>query len=167
MNCSYLGISIIGIDMAKMYSRRKGKSGSTRPLRTSPPEWIDMAPEEIEQLVIELQGQDYSTATIGTILRDRYGVPDVALVTGKKVTKILKEGGKAPKVPEDLENLIVKALRMRKHIELNSKDVHNKRSLHLTEAKVRRLVKYYHNRGLVPADWSYKPETAEVFITQD
>ncbi|MDY6931096.1 MAG: 30S ribosomal protein S15 [Halobacteriota archaeon] len=153
--------------MARMYSRRKGKSGSTRPLRMSSPEWIDMTSEEIEQIVTELQSQDYSTAAIGTILRDRYGVPDVLLATGKKITKILNENGKAPKVPEDLENLIVKALRMRKHIELNPKDVHNKRSLHLTESKVRRLVKYYHKRGLIPADWSYKPETAEVFITQD
>ncbi|MDY6959471.1 MAG: 30S ribosomal protein S15 [Halobacteriota archaeon] len=153
--------------MARMYSRRKGKSGSTRPLRTSPSEWIDMAPEEIEQLVIELQSQDYSTAAIGTILRDRYGVPDVALVTGKKISKILKESDKAPKIPEDLENLIVKSLRMRKHMDLNPKDLHNKRSLHLTEAKVRRLVKYYHKKGLVPSDWSYKPETAEVFITQN
>ncbi|MDY6965475.1 MAG: 30S ribosomal protein S15 [Halobacteriota archaeon] len=153
--------------MARMYSRRKGKSRSTRPLRASSPEWLDQSPEEIEKAVVELRGQGHSTAKIGTILRDRYGVPDVSLATGKKITGILKENDKAPNVPEDLENLIVKALRMRRHLDINPKDLHNKRSLQLTESKVRRLVKYYKRQGLLPADWSYKPQTAEVLITQD
>ena len=77
-------------------------------------------------------------AEIGMILRDRYGVPDAKLITGKKVTTILKENNVASNVPEDLTNLIVKALKLRKHLSVNKKDVHNKRSLNLTESKIQK-----------------------------
>ena len=66
------------------------------------------------------------------------------LLQAKKITTILKEHNVTPNVPEDLTNLIVKALKLRKHLSVNKKDVHNKRSLNLTESKIRRLVKYYH-----------------------
>jgi len=150
--------------MARMYSRRNGKSKSTHPLRTDPPKWIDMSVEEIEQKIVDLQNQNHSSAMIGTILRDSYGIVDVKLVTGKKITKILEEKGKKRNIPEDLENLIVKALRLRKHLETYPKDVHNKRALQLTESKVRRLVKYYIKKHTLPPEWRYKPETVEVLI---
>ncbi len=37
----------------------------------------------------------------------------------------------------------------------NNKDVHNKRALQLTENKIRRLVKYYHDSGRLAPDWTY------------
>lgn len=153
--------------MAKMYSRRKGKSKSTPPLRTEPPRWADMSAEEIEQKIVDLQGQGNSSAMIGTILRDSYGIVDVKLITGKKITKILEEKGKKRKIPEDLEILILKALRLRKHMESNPKDVHNKRALQLTESKVRRLVKYYKKKHVLSSEWRYKPETVEVLLGRD
>lgn len=152
--------------MAKMHTRRKGQSRSTRPLRFNPPEWSDLSTEEIEKVAVELAGQGKSTAEIGTVLRDTYGVSDVKLATGKKITQILREHGVAPKLPEDLTNLIVKALSLRRHLEANPKDLHNKRSLHNMESKIRRLVKYYKNEGVLPEDWAYKPETAEMMISR-
>ncbi|MDD4331910.1 MAG: 30S ribosomal protein S15 [Methanosarcinaceae archaeon] len=152
--------------MAKMHSRRKGKSSSTRPQRTEVPEWCKMSAEEVNSVVLDLWKQGVSTAEIGMILRDRYGVPDVKLLTGKKITTILKENNVAPSVPEDLYNLIVKALKLRKHMALNKKDVHNKRALILTESKIRRLVKYYHKAKVLPVEWVYNPETAEMMITR-
>ncbi|KXS46863.1 MAG: small subunit ribosomal protein S15, partial [Methanohalophilus sp. T328-1] len=95
-----------------------------------------------------------------------YGVPDVKLATGKKLTAILKENEVAAGVPEDLYNLIVKAIGLRKHVAANNKDVHNKRPLQLTESKIRRLVKYYKANKVLPAEWKYKPETAEMLITK-
>lgn len=152
--------------MARMYSRRKGKSKSTKPLREKPPEWVEIEPEKVEELALELYNGGYSTSQIGMVLRDQYGVPDVKLITGKKITTILENNDAAPNVPEDIRNLIVKALRLRKHVEKNPKDLHNKRALQLTESKVRRLVKYYCKSGELPADWTYKPETAEMLITR-
>jgi small subunit ribosomal protein S15 len=152
--------------MAKMHTRRKGNSGPTRPLRTEVPSWSTMTNEEITNVVTDLWKQGMSTSEIGMVLRDKYGVPDVKLATGKKITKILKENGEKFAVPEDLYNLIVKAIGMRKHMSYNHKDVHNKRALQNTESKIRRLVKYYQSAKVLPADWKYKPETAEMLITR-
>ncbi|MFY1112381.1 MAG: 30S ribosomal protein S15 [Methanosarcinaceae archaeon] len=152
--------------MAKMHTRSKGKSSSTRPNRTEVPEWCKVSAEEATGVVLDLWKQGVATSEIGMILRDRYGVPDVKLLTGKKITAILKENNVAPNVPEDLYNLIVKALGLRKHLAINKKDVHNKRSLQLTESKIRRLVKYYHQEKVLPKEWLYKPETAEMMITR-
>ena len=149
-----------------MHTRRKGKSGSKRPLRTEVPAWNTVSAEEATKLVLDFWGQGASTSQIGMVLRDQYGVGDVRLLTGKTVTDILKENGVAPHVPEDLANLILKALKLRKHLAANKHDVHNKRALQLTESKVRRLVKYYHSTGVLAMDWVYKPETAEMMLTK-
>ncbi len=152
--------------MARMYARRRGKSGSKRSLnrRETAPEWLDMTAEEVEKKVVGLYNQGLSTSEIGIELRDGYGMPSVALVTGNKMTAILKEHNIAPEIPEDLQNLMRKALRLRKHIEVNKKDVHNKRGLQLTESKIRRLVKYYRREKVLADDWRYKPEIAEFIL---
>ncbi|WMW22409.1 30S ribosomal protein S15 [Methanolobus mangrovi] len=152
--------------MAKMHTRRKGNSGPTRPLRTEAPAWSTMTTEEVTTVVNDMWKQGISTSEIGMVLRDKYGVPDVKLATGKKITQILREGGEKFAVPEDLYNLIVKAIGLRKHMNNNHKDVHNKRSLQNIEAKIRRLVKYYQSTKVLPVEWKYKPETAEMLITR-
>ena len=152
--------------MAKMHTRRKGSSRSTKPLRTEAPQWVTLSSDEIEIKVVELANEGNSTSKIGIIMRDMYGVPDITLSTGKKVSKILEGYDAAPKLPEDFINLITKALRLRVHIASNHKDNHNKRALNLTEAKVRRLAKYYRRTGLLPKDWKYNPDTVERFITE-
>lgn len=155
-----------GCAMARMYSRRKGKSGSKKPFNPdkTPPEWCEMSAQEVEEKVVELFKQGYSTADIGMILRDSYGVPDVRLVTGKKMLQILRERGLAPEIPEDLQNLIKKAIRLRRHLETHRKDMHNKYALNLVESKIRRLEKYYRREGVLPEDWKYTPESAELML---
>jgi small subunit ribosomal protein S15 len=118
----------------------------------------------VEEKVETLYNQGLSASRIGIIMRDSYGVPSVALVTERKITKILEEKNKVDVIPEDLQNLMRKALKIRKHIEENKKDVHNKRALQLTESKIRRLVKYYRREKVLPDDWKYKPEFAEVVL---
>jgi len=152
--------------MAKMHTKRKGKSGSKKPLRTEVPEWANVSAEDAASIVLTLWKQGVPTSQIGMILRDQYGIGDVKLLTGKKITQILKENEVAPHVPEDLSNLIIKALRLRKHLAANKHDLHNKRSLQLTESKIRRLVKYYHSTKVLPMDWLYKPETAEMMLSR-
>jgi small subunit ribosomal protein S15 len=120
----------------------------------------------IEKVIIDLKKEGYSSSRIGLVLRDRYGVPDAKLVLGKRIEQVLEENGLRSEIPEDLRNLIVKALGLRKHLAENKNDLHNKRQLQLTESKVRRLVKYYVSSGRLPADWSYKPETAEILLSR-
>ena len=51
--------------------------------------WIKTKPAELEKIIRELAEQGNSPAKIGTILRDKHGIPKVKLL-GKKIEKILK-----------------------------------------------------------------------------
>lgn len=152
--------------MARMHARRKGKSGSKRVYRDHPPEWVEMKPEEVEKLVVELYKEGYEPSMIGMILRDRYGIPSVRQVTGKKLVKILKEHGVYTGLPEDLKALIKKAINLRKHLEVHKKDKHNMRGLQLIEAKIWRLSNYYKEKGVLPKDWKYDPEKLEIELSK-
>lgn len=143
--------------------KKKGKSHSTRPARRTPPSWVKYAPEEVENLVVTLARRGYPPSMIGIILRDQYGIPLVKQITGKKICQILKEHGLAPQIPEDLANLIKRAIKIRKHLEEHPKDLHSKRGLQLVEAKIARLVKYYKREGVLPPDWEYKIERISIF----
>ena len=56
--------------MARMHSRDKGKSGSTKPLETKKKAWIRYKESEVESLVVKLSKQGNSASQIGLILRD-------------------------------------------------------------------------------------------------
>lgn len=152
--------------MARMHARRRGKSCSVAPYRTEAPEWCGMSADEAVKIVVDLRKKGNSSSEIGFILRDKYGVSDIKLVAGKKIGEILEENGLATEIPEDLRNLIAKALGMRKHLAENKNDLHNKRQLQLTESKVRRLVRYYTASGKLEKGWTYKPETAEILLSR-
>jgi SSU ribosomal protein S15P len=139
--------------MARMHSKSKGKSGSTRPPVLKPPEWFDRTPEWVIDKIIELGKAGQPPSMIGLILRDQYGVPLVKAIIGKSITQVLAENGLAPSMPEPLTNLIKKAVTIRKHLEENPKDLHSKRGLQETESKIHRLSKYYKRRKVLPPDW--------------
>ncbi len=150
--------------MAKMHTRRRGKAGSSKPFVTESPPWVPLTPEEIEEKVVELSGQELSTSVIGIRLRDEYAVPSVKLATGKSVLQILVENEMASERPEDLENLMRKAINLSAHLQRNPKDLHNRRAMQLIEAKIRRLVRYYIRTGRLPGDFKYTLETARLLV---
>ena len=152
--------------MARIHARRRGDSGSVRPHRSEAPAWSNTDVKAIEKVIVDLKKEGYSSSKIGLVLRDQYGVPDVKMVMGKRIDQIIKDNGLQSEIPEDLRNLMMKALGLRKHIVENRNDLHNKRQLQLTESKVRRLVKYYVSSGRLPKGWSYKPETAEILLSR-
>lgn len=132
---------------------------------TKAPEWSDVSKDELEKTIMKLHDTGMSPSRIGLTLRDQYGVPNVKLVIGNSITGFLRDNNALADIPEDLTNLMRKALHVRKHIKANKKDVHNKRALQLTENKIRRMVKYYHDSGRLAPDWTYSPETAEILIS--
>jgi small subunit ribosomal protein S15 len=75
-------------------------------------------------------------------------VPDVKLATGRKLTEILEAHDARADLPEDLRNLMERAVRLREHMEANPQDHQNKRALQNTESKIRRLVDYYRGDAL-------------------
>jgi small subunit ribosomal protein S15 len=146
--------------------RDKGQSHSTRPVRAGPPKWVKMRPEEIETVIVELRKMGYTPSMIGLILRDQYGVPLVKSVLGVKLTKVLEKHGLAPEIPEDLFNLMKRAVNLLRHLEEHPKDLHSKRGLTEIESKIRRLVKYYKRVGKLPPDWEYDRERAKLLVAQ-
>lgn len=146
--------------MARLYSHKRGRSGSTRPVSKHAPPWCKYKPEEVEAFVVKLAKEGNPPSKIGGILRDQYGIPLVKPITGKRVNEILREAGLAPKLPEDLNSLLRKATALRRHLEKHKADSSNVRSLELLESKIHRLAKYYRKRKLLPSDWKYKPAVA-------
>lgn len=147
--------------MARLYSGKRGSSGSTRPVSRRPPSWFKYEPEEVEALVLKLAKEGNSPSLIGQLLRDRYGIPLVSQVAQKRLERLLPPETR-PKIPEDLEALVRKASRTRRHLEKNRKDYPNKRDLALIESKIHRLAAYYRGIGKLLGEWEYKPVAASL-----
>ncbi|MEM5843899.1 MAG: 30S ribosomal protein S15 [Candidatus Aenigmatarchaeota archaeon] len=128
------------------------------------PKWVKLKKDEVEDLVVKLAKEGNTSAKIGLILRDSYGIPDVKAITGKTITQIMKEHNVYPSYPEDLLSLFKKAVRLREHLEKNKADKHSLRGLQLLESKIRKLAKYYIRKGILPKDWKYSPEEAKLLV---
>ena len=152
--------------MARMHSRKKGKSGSTRPARLEKPVWVELSPEEVENEVVKLARKGHSKSMIGTIMRDSRGVPLVKVVAGKKISQILTENDIKAPLPEDLINLVKKALNIRAHLETNHKDLEARKGLNRCESKVYRLIKYYKKKKVLPSDFKYDPEKIRTLVAR-
>ena len=153
--------------MARMHSRRRGSSGSDRPAADDPPEWSDVDGDAVEERVVELAENGHSPSEIGLKLRDEgvdgTPVPDVKLATDKKVTEILEEHDADPEYPEDLRNLMERAVRLREHMDENPTDHQNKRALQNTESKIRRLANYYRGDE-IDEEFTYTYERAAELV---
>ena len=150
--------------MARMHSKGKGRSGSKKPHSKSPPEWSNSDKKEVEDIIMQLSEQGHTNASIGSILRDKHGVPDVRLVTEERISQTLERLGKNSSYPEDLMSLMRRALRLIDHLSQNSKDVHNRRQLELCESKIRRLSKYYKENNRLDSDWTYKRDQLRLIV---
>jgi|ETNmetMinimDraft_2_1059921.scaffolds.fasta_scaffold34907_2 small subunit ribosomal protein S15 len=150
--------------MARMHSRKKGKSSSTKPLETKKSTWQRYDKKEATLLVVKLAKEQKTPSQIGLILRDSYGIPDIKKITDKSITQILKDEKLSQKIPEDVVSLIKRAIQIMKHLETNKKDQPSVRGLQLTESKIRRLAKYYKTKGRLPEDWRYTKAQAKLLI---
>ncbi|MCD6279474.1 30S ribosomal protein S15 [Candidatus Micrarchaeota archaeon] len=150
--------------MARMHSKKRGKSSSKRPQIKVAPDWVKLNSKEIEELIVKMAKQGMNSTIIGLRLRDEYGIPNVRVICKKTITQIMKDNGIKIDYPDDLLNLIKKAVRVRKHLSENKRDIHNRIKLSHTEAKIKRLVRYYRRIGKLPADWVYDPDTAALLV---
>jgi small subunit ribosomal protein S15 len=150
--------------MARMYSRGKGKHRSKRPPTKKLPSWFKLDKKAVENLVINLAKQRYSSAQIGLILRDKYGIPDVKKATGKTISGIMKESRLYPEYPEDLLNLFKKAVNLYTHLQKNKADKHSKHGFENLESKIKRLIKYYKRKKVLPKDFVYDIEKIKLIV---
>ena len=150
--------------MARIYSGKKGRSGSHKPPYKVVPKWLKYKKEDVEKIIVDLAKQKHTSAMIGTILRDSYGVPDSTLVSHKPISKIMRDNNLHPEFPEDLMFLLRKAVQLRKHMTTSKKDKHSQRGLQNLESKIRRLSKYYVRTSKLPKTWRYDPEQARLIV---
>ena len=148
--------------MARIHSHRHGKSHQTRPPSNSTPSWVTTTADEARSVILKLAKEGTSPSRIGQTLRDDYGVPLVKPLVGKSLGRILIEGKAAPKIPQDMQDLIDRAQRVQKHLQVHKSDRKNVHSLELVEAKIYRLSKYYKQKGLLPRDFKYTAVVAQL-----
>ena len=77
---------------------------------------------------------------------------------------VIEVNGQASEYPEDLMNLIRRAVNIRDHLEENPKDLHSKRGLTIIESRIRRLGSYYVSEGELPEGWRYNPQQAALLV---
>ncbi len=148
--------------MGRMHTHRHGKSHSIRPVIVRSPSWISQDSKQIEELVVKYAKDGLTSSQIGIKLRDQHAIPLVKSVTKKTVMQILEENKLKPEIPEDLDNIVKKAVSLQKHLKSNKKDYRNVRSLELIEAKVHRLTVYYKKTGQLAKNWKYKSVVAQL-----
>jgi len=152
------------VNIARMHSRKRGKSGSKKPVKKAVPSWVRYKPKEAEMLIVKLAKEGKTPSQIGMVLRDTYGIPDIRTVMKKKISKILDEKKLLKQIPEDLMALMKKAIAVRKHLEANKQDKSAIRGRQLTDSKINRLVKYYKKTNKLPEDWKYDPNRLRLYI---
>lgn len=148
--------------MGRLHSHRHGQSHSIRPITPSSTKWVKQNTQEIEELILKYAKDGLTTSEIGVKLRDQYAIPLVKSITKKSITEILEQKGIKQEMPEDLNNIVKKALGLQKHLKTHTSDRRNVRSLELLEAKVHRLSSYYKKIGRIPKTWKYKSVIAQL-----
>ncbi|SPN97027.1 40S ribosomal protein S13 [Cephalotrichum gorgonifer] len=150
--------------MGRLHSKGKGISSSTIPYSRNAPAWLKTSPDQVAEQICKLAKKGAAPSQIGVILRDAHGIAQVKTITGNKILRILKSHGLAPELPEDLYNLIKKAVAVRKHLERNRKDKDGKFRLILIESRIHRLSRYYRKAGNLPPNWRYESATASTLV---
>ena len=148
--------------MGRQHSHNYGKSHSIRPLNPKAPSWIKQDGKEIEELIVKYAKDDLAASQIGIKLRDQHSIPLVKPIIKKTISQVLEENDLNGDLPEDLDNIVKKAIGLQKHLKSNKKDNRNRRSLELIEAKVHRLSVYYKKIGRIPKNWKYKSIIAQL-----
>lgn len=149
--------------MARMHSRKRGKSGSKKPVKKIP-SWAPFKDKEVEKLIIKYGKAGKTTSEIGMILRDSYGVHNIKALTGKTITALLQENKLTKALPEDILSLIQRMIVIKQHLDQNKQDMTALRGLQLTEAKIRRLVKYYKRSRRLALDWKFDTDRLKMYL---
>ena len=147
--------------MTRIHSHRRGKSQSFRPINKNL-DWVEVTSAQISEIISKLNKEGLNSSQIGVVLRDQYTVPSVRAVVGKKMKEILEDIDASPTIPEDLDSLVKRDVRLQNHLKTNKGDRKNVRSLELLEAKIHRVSKYYKTRNVIPKDWKYKAMVAQL-----
>jgi small subunit ribosomal protein S15 len=149
----------------KITSEKKPKKKSAKNKKSGKqkPSWVNYEKEEVEKLIIKLGHEGRTKSQIGLLMRDQYGIPDTKAF-GMSVGRVLKKANADREMPEDLYNLMKKAVTMFNHLEKSKKDKKGVHTLQLIESRVRKLGRYYSSVGKLPKDWKYDINKAKLIV---
>jgi small subunit ribosomal protein S15 len=119
---------------------------------------------DVTKKIIELHNEGVPTSKIGLILRDEFKVLNVKKYFGKTINQILVENKLESEIPEDLSDLLKRAVKLLKHMKLNKSDQTSKLGYQRTVSKIRRLAKYYKRVNKLPKGWTYSEEQAAILV---
>ena len=148
--------------MGRLHTHNHGKAHSTRPIESNFSSWVKQDQKEIEELVMKYAKDGHTPSQIGIKLRDQHAIPLIKPIINKTISEILDQNDLKSEIPEDLNNIVIKAVGLQKHLKSNKNDRRNIRSLELIEAKVHRLSMYYKKIGRIPKNWKYKSVIAQL-----
>lgn len=150
------------VHMGRLHTHNHGKSQSTRPVVLKKPSWVTQSPKEIEEMIVKYAKDGMTSSQIGIKLRDQHAIPLVKPIINKGIMQVIDENKLNQDLPEDLNNIVIKAVGLQKHLKSNKLDNRNRRALELIEAKVHRLSVYYKKIGKIPKNWKYKSVIAQL-----
>ncbi|VVC04804.1 30S ribosomal protein S15 [Candidatus Bilamarchaeum dharawalense] len=150
--------------MARLHSKKKGKAGTKRPKSKAAPTWSTLKPAEIKENILKMAKEGVPPTKIGIILRDQHSVANLRGVLGMSLKAFLKKENALGEYPDDLLNLIKKAVRMTNHIKASKNDTANTVKLGHVESKIHRLAKYYSSKGMLPSGWKYDREKVALLV---
>ena len=151
-----------GLAMGRLHTHNHGKAHSTRPTTLKTPSWVSQSPKDVEELIVKYAKEGLTTSQIGIKLRDQHAIPLVRPIIKKSIGDVLEEKKLLQEIPEDLNNVVKKAVGLQRHLKSNKSDRRNVRSLELIEAQVHRISTYYKKIGRIPKNWKYKSVVAQL-----
>ena len=114
--------------MGRLHTHNHGKAQSTRPIESKFSSWVKQDTKEIEDLVIKYTKDGHTPSQIGIKLRDQHAIPLVKPIINKTISDILDQNDLKSEIPEDLNNIVTKAVGLQKHLKSNKRiteiDVH-------------------------------------------
>merc|ERR1712202_23738 len=76
--------------MGRMHSKGKGISRRSLPYKRTPPSWVKQSAADTVKEICNMAKKGYTPSQIGVVLRDSHGIPQVKMIAGNKIVRILR-----------------------------------------------------------------------------
>lgn len=72
---------------------RKGIARRSLPYKRSAPSWVKQSASDCVKEICAMAKKGFTPSQIGVVLRDSHGIPQVKMVAGNKIVRILRSQG--------------------------------------------------------------------------
>ena len=103
----------------KITHPQHGKSHSTRPVRSRETIMGNSESKRNRRIDCQIWKRWIATQQIGLKLRDQHAIPLIKPITNKGIAQVLDENKSSQEIPEDLDNIVRKAVGLQNHLKSN------------------------------------------------